>query len=250
MTKTRDEIRADLRGDLIKRLFAVAISVGAASTLAHMQWVIAGRWPDLGEWQQLAILGVAMTATVLSWDGYLMSIHDRPLLGFWRFAIDIGLVFIYMFLLMTSQHTTWWLPIHAITYTLYAIWDLLSVREYTKQYYGAPNNDVATIRGVYWRGLRDINIESRGPIITLAWGIYFWGLVLINYDGLRDRIFITSLFALAGLVLYRRDKRIRYPMLFRTALIVSLLIGSALYVKYGAPLADQRIWNFIHSYIG
>jgi hypothetical protein len=146
-----------------------------------------------------------------------------------------------MFLLMTSQHKTWWLPIHAITYTLYAIWDLLSVREYTPQYYPLDTPDPArTIKGVYWRGLRDISNESRGPVITLAWGIYFWALVVLNHEGLKDRIFITSLFALAGLIFYRRDKGLRYTMFFRAILIIALLVANVLY-RYGPQLSDELI---------
>jgi hypothetical protein len=84
----RAQIRAQIRDDLIRRLFAVAISVGAATTLAKMEWVQLGRWPCLPEWQQLWIIIAAMTATVLSWDGYLFSIKDRPLRNFGRFAIE------------------------------------------------------------------------------------------------------------------------------------------------------------------
>ena len=50
----RDEVRAKIRDDLIRRLFAVAISVGAATTIAQMKWVQGGRWPCMAEWQQLS----------------------------------------------------------------------------------------------------------------------------------------------------------------------------------------------------
>jgi hypothetical protein len=151
-TKTQ----AQIRDDLIRRLFAVAISVGAASTLARMGWVRDGRWLNLSETQQLFILAAAMVATVLSWDNYLVSIKERPLYSFWRFAIDIALVFIYMFLLMTSQHHTWWLFIHALTFALYIIWDALTVKEHLEKYYtvdfGVGN---PTFARVYIGGLTD-----------------------------------------------------------------------------------------------
>jgi hypothetical protein len=246
MAQTQDEIR----GDLIRRLFAVAISVGAATTLARMDWVEKGHWPTLAEWQQLAILSVAMTATVLSWDGYLMSIEDRPLKKFWRFAIDITLVFVYMFLLMTSHHKTWWIPIHAITYALYIIWDFLTVREYTAKYYMQGATQKQTIFGVYWGGLRDVDKVSRGPVITLGWAAYFWGLFLINRHGLEDRVFITAIFAIAGLVLYRRDKRKRYASLYRFVVVAALLVADLLYVKCGsARIGDQQIWLLAQTYI-
>jgi hypothetical protein len=247
--------QAAIRGDLIRRLFAVAISVGAASTLANMDWVSIGRWPDLGEWQQLSILVVAMTATVLSWDGYLMSIEDRPLVGFWRFAIDIGLVFIYMFLLMTSSHLTWWLNIHAITYLMYLAWDVLSIREYLYKYYSKDGPLALTagqnIFGVYIGGFLGSQGVSRGPIITLCWAVFFCGLAYISRDGLSERIFLTSILALAGLVLYRRDKKNRYNMLSRAALILSLLAIGAIYARLGASagITDQAVVDLLHRYI-
>ena len=40
------QARADARADLVRRLFAVAISIGFAATLARMQWVQNGRLPE------------------------------------------------------------------------------------------------------------------------------------------------------------------------------------------------------------
>src|SRR5207248_9539885 len=88
-----------IRADLIRRLFAVAISVGFATTVATMDCVRNGTPPTFAEWEQVSILITALIATVLSWDGYLLAIETRQLVGFWRYAIDIVLVFIYMLLL-------------------------------------------------------------------------------------------------------------------------------------------------------
>jgi hypothetical protein len=236
------ETPGEIRGDLVRRLFVVAISVGAATTLAQMPWVREGRCPSLSEWQQLSILVAAMTATVLSWDGYLLAIDQRPLDGFWRFAIDIALVFIYMFLLMTSDHHTWWLFIHALIYFLYIIWDYLTVREHLpKYYYPWSWGTRQTIGGVYIGGFRDREGVSRGPIITLGWGFYFFILYAINIGGLADRVFGTTVFALAGLILYRVDKKKPYTMCRRTLLIVLWLLASLAYVKFGP--SDQSIWS-------
>jgi hypothetical protein len=244
------QTQAEIRGDLIRRLFAVAISVGAATTLSRMNWVNAGCPPDLREWQQLSILVAATVATVLSWDGYLMSIESRPLKGFWRFAIDISLVFIYMFLLMTSQHRTWWLFIHAFTFCLYVIWDFLSVREHLAEYYPTPRPpaDKQSIRDVYARGLEDVDWPSRSPIITIGWAIYFCLLYLINMHGLENRVFTTTLFALAGLILYRQDKKHRYILRTRAMLVIGLLLLSGLNVRLGP--SDETIWKGLGPYIG
>jgi hypothetical protein len=171
----REAAQAKDRADLIKRLFAVAISVGAATTLYQMPWVRDGRTPCIAEYQQLLILIAAMAATVLSWDGYLRSIAQRPLRNFWRFAIDILLVFIYLFLLMTSKLLTWWLFIHALIYALYALWDFLTITDWIVEYYPSDRAaETLTIGGVYAEGVKDGPQEGRGPIITISWGLYFW----------------------------------------------------------------------------
>jgi hypothetical protein len=254
---SNEDIRAKIRDDLIRRLFAVAISVGAAATLAQMQWVQVGRWPCKAEWQQLFILVAALTATVLSWDGYLFAIAERPLRSFWRFAIDILLVFIYMFLLMTSRLLVWWLFVHALIYTLYAIWDMLTVFDWLpRYYYRTPEGSRQTLSGVYLGGLRDSAHVSRGPIITIVWGLYFWALyflndralIWLNVPGLNERIVGTTLFVMLGLYLYREDKTKRYTLFRRIGTIAALLLASAAYLIW-LPL-DQTIWAWVGQYIG
>jgi len=255
--ESRQEAQWHDRSDLIRRLFAVAISVGAATTLYRMRWVLEGRPPCLAEYQQLLILVAAMTATVLSWDGYLWSVKQRPLRNFWRFTIDILLVFIYLLLLMTSQLLTWWLFIHALIYLLYALWDWLSVMDWTAAFYPpkTPSRKI-TIRGVYVEGLRDGANESRGPIITIAWGLYFWALCGLNYLivpwfnglGLREYIVISTVLVVLGLYEYRQDKITRYSMFKRTAWIAVLLLADAAYLAW-LP-SDPTLWEWVGPYIG
>jgi hypothetical protein len=210
------------------------------------------------EWQQLFVLAAALWATVLSWDGYLFSITKRPLNQRSRFIIDILLVFIYMFLLMTSKLLIWWVFLHALIYVLYAIWDCLSVRHWLKTYYIPPGDQAGqSALNVYIGGLKgDPNI-SPGPIITIMWGAYFWALYLLNdralhwlnAPGLNDRIVGTTIFVLCGLHFYRRDKTPPYfTMGRRLRLIVSLLIASAVYVTW-LP-TDRKIWSAVGPYIG
>jgi hypothetical protein len=190
-----------------------------------------------------------MTATILSWDGYLWSIEERPLRNFWRFAIDILLVFIYMFLLMTSKLLTWWLFIHALIYTLYAIWDLLTVYDWLpKYYYRTPEGAQLTIRAVYIGGLRDSTDVSRGPIITIVWGVYFWILYFLNVHELLNRITGTTVFVVLALYLYRRDKAKRFTMCRRLGWVVGLLLANVAYARWGPT--DGAIWNWVGPYIG
>jgi hypothetical protein len=253
-----EEVRAKIRDDLIRRLFAVAISVGAATTIANMTWVQVGTWPCMAEWQQLLILIAALTATVLSWDGYLFAINERPLKNFWRFAIDILLVFIYMILLMTSKLLIWWVFLHAFIYALYAIWDLLTIYDWKSQYYTTlPETGAPTVRGVYVGGLRDSSNVSRGPIITLVWGAYFWFLYFLNdralhwldLPGLKERIVGTTLFVVLGLYLYRRDKTQRYTMCRRSGYIALLLLADAAYLFWWG-FTDSTLWGRVGPYIG
>jgi hypothetical protein len=254
---SRDAAQAGDRADLIKRLFAVAISVGAATTLYQMHWVQEGRAPCIAEYQQLFVLVAALTATVLSWDGYLWSIAQRPLHSFWRFAIDILLVFIYLLLLMTSKLLTWWLFIHALIYALYALWDFLSIKDWIVTYYPEDRAaDMLTISGVYSEGLRDGVRAARGPIITIMWGLFFGALCIINYWalphfnglGLRDYIVPNSIIVILGLCLYRQDKYSRYTMWQRVAWIVILLLADVAYL--GWLPTDRTLWDWIGPHIG
>ena len=126
--------RAEARADLIRRLFAVAISVGFAATLARMNWVQNGTLPNAAEANQTLILATALLAAILGWDGHLLAMTDKPLFGFCRFLINLALVFIYMFLLMASAHPECLLWTLAVIFILYVVWDVLTMRERISSY--------------------------------------------------------------------------------------------------------------------
>jgi hypothetical protein len=230
--------KAKIRDDFIRRLFAVAISVGFAATFVDMDWVKNATSPNQKEGEQLVILLTGMIATVLSYEGYLLSIKRKPLYGYWRFAIDIFLVFIYMFFLISSKQPKLWLPILAGIFSLYVIWDFLTVKEHLKEYDESIVRDRAKasdVLRIYVGGLLDKTNVNRGPIITLSWTIYFWILAIMNQWTAKWQVFVTCTFAILGLWLYRRDKEIKvccanvagYPML-RRALIIMVLLSLAL----------------------
>jgi hypothetical protein len=243
-----DKKRGGIRNDLIRRLFAVAISVGAAATLAEMPWIKApGRAPCFPEYQQLSILIAAMYATVLSWDGYLLSIDNKPLRNFWRFAIDIFLVFVYMFLLMTSKLLVWWTFLHAFIFVLYVIWDALTIRDWPSKYF-LHDSGPQTVMRAYVGGFRNSAEINRGPIVTLFWGLYFWVLYFASLNSLRDRILGTTVFVLVGLWAYRKDKRDKLPMWKRFIWVLGLSVASVAYAKWG--ITDLAVWNRVGPYIG
>jgi hypothetical protein len=149
--------------------------------------------------------------------------------------IDIALVFIYMFLLLSLNKSYLWLPILSFIFVLYTIWDWLSVREYIAKYdenlqvtqydenSRAPASSSSVLRN-YWQGLLDKPKVSRGPIITLSWALFFIVLTAINRWPSRAQVFASSVLAIIALCLYRHDKIIRYTMRNRFLLIVVLLL--------------------------
>src|ERR1700704_5979680 len=169
--------RAEARADLIRRLFAVAISVGFAATLARMTWVQNGTLPNAAELNQTLILATALLAAVLGWDGHLLAMTDKPLFGFWRFLVNLALVFIYMFLLMASAHPECMLWTLAVIFALYVAWDILTMREQISSHdpalAGASRATPAQIRSIYAGGFTGAAHVAPGPAITLAWSGYF-----------------------------------------------------------------------------
>jgi hypothetical protein len=201
------ESRQEIRKDLMRRWFAVAISVGFATTLVHMDWLNAGRVPNYDEWQQLARLAVALTAVILSWEGYFFSIEAKPLTSSSRFTIDFILVLLYTVLLYTSKIPTFWLYIHAISFFFYVIWDLLSIHEYRGTYvYGTQEQASPATWKIYLHGTTGKEGYYRGPVITLSWGLYFVGLVVAQYVLATRNAFLLAPFAFLGLIAYRHDK--------------------------------------------
>lgn len=238
VAKEPHELRAETREDFMKRLFAVAISVGFGFAVTRMEWVQKATVPQAPERGQIAIVLTALFATVLSWDGYLLSIRGKPLYSTWRFGIDIFLVFTYMFLLMTSMHGMFWLPILSVIFLLYVLWDVLTIREHYDKYYLVPGTPkkahIEDIVGVYWGGVAGGPQISRGPIITIIWCAYFVGLTLIARHYPDYNVYAACVLAITGLLLYRSDKQRKnshydrgYKMPFRLSAIILLLLLAA-----------------------
>ncbi|MER9316366.1 hypothetical protein NKI31_12790 [Mesorhizobium sp. M0659] len=230
--------RAKIRDDFMRRLFAVAISVGVGFAMSRMEWVRLGQAPLPDEWKQILILLTALIATVSSWDGYLMSIQSKPLNGTSRFAIDILLVLIYLFMLLTSSHSNFFLPILCAIFILYTVWDFLTVREH----YGKYRLDDTTPRKafisealyVYAGGILGDKNVSKGPIITMCWTLFILGMTAITRMTPLYNTYAACILTMAGLLLYRKDKMTTggwhdrgFSMGIRLILIAALLAGAA-----------------------
>lgn len=230
---------AGIRADFMRRWFAVAVSVGFASTVNGMSWVQHGTAPSAIEWQQIARLGVAMIATLLSWEGYLLSIAGKPLYDFPRFAIDVFLVLVYLVLLISSRHGHYWLWLHALTFCLYLVWDYLTIRSlgHRDRFANdcAPISYVPTIGDVYAGGFTSDPKINPGPVITIFAAAYFAWLPILHFlSGMNTYAFAA--FVLLGLIGYRVDKSYRSDLTPRL-----LLWGGLLTVTLVSWLSAQAI---------
>jgi hypothetical protein len=227
--------RAKDRLDLVKRLFAVAISIGIGNRLVNADWITNGHLPDRAEFEHLATLLLALYATVLSWDGYLSSVQKKPLNGSrFRFTIDVFLVIIYLILIITSDKTWFWLPILCVIFALYVVWDAASVWEYPASFDGdhqAGSSRMLTVLRVYGLAILDRPRIDRGPLISAVWAGYFVALWLAIWKLFPYFSVLWVIFSGAiGLGLYRRDKErigadgIRGFKMWQRALIILGLV--------------------------
>jgi hypothetical protein len=233
--------RAEARADLIRRLFAVAISVGFAATLARMTWVQNGTLPNAAELNQTLILGTALLAAILGWDGPLLAMTDKPLFGFCRFLVNLALVFIYMFLLMSSAHPECLLWTLTVIFALYVLWDVLAIREQIASYdpalAGVPHASATQIWNVYAGGFAGRAQVAPAPAITLAWAGYFVLLALIANGRAYAHLRTTCMFALIGLVGFwidvspRQEHGARYSMRRRAFVIIAALVAATIYFR-------------------
>lgn len=239
-------VRAENRADLVKRLFAVAISIGVGSTMVGARWIQEARPPNLAEFEQIAIVLIALYATVLSWDGYLSSISKKPLINWWRFAIDVTLVFTYMFLLVASGNKVFWLPTFSVIFLLYFCWDILSVMEFPSEY-ATPqphNSGIRFLLRVYARSFIDDPKFDRGPVSTLVWGLYFFSIYMLSLKFAELEISVLCIFVFLGLWQYRHDKRhhgsgVRgFPMARRLLTAGVLFTIAGLYGRHGPIFFD------------
>ncbi|WP_417798711.1 hypothetical protein [Terasakiella pusilla] len=201
----------DIRKDFIKRLFAVAVSVGFASTLINMDWVKDTRIPDLNEGKHLFILLTGLVATIGSWDGYFQALEKAPLERFGRFLIDITLVFLYMILLVTSQNQYLWIFLLSMIYLLYWLWDILSVIEHEEKFIldGEKHptwTKFKILQHVYMNGLKHKPGVNKGPAITFIWMVFFVAEAILFLNTNDQNIIGLAVINIGALVLYRVAK--------------------------------------------
>jgi hypothetical protein len=166
---------------------------------------------------------------------------DKPLFGFCRFLVNLALVFIYMFLLMSSAHPECLLWTLTVIFALYVLWDVLAIREQIASYdpalAGVPHASATQIWNVYAGGFAGRAQVAPAPAITLAWAGYFVLLALIANGRAYAHLRTTCMFALIGLVGFwidvspRQEHGARYSMRRRAFVIIAALVAATIYFR-------------------
>jgi len=197
-----DEPTSDERKDFVKRLFAVTISVGFATQLAQIighldpgsgaRHLFASITPS--QWQELGLLVGSIFAVVLSWEGYLISIHRDPVETRARFYLDVIIVFVYLLLMLFSSRSDLWFFTLAVMFGVYLVWDALKIRERIRR----AKREAKT--------LEKTTLVKNGLVTTALWFIVVIALYYFKFLGTPLGFSLALIAALCILVLYRIDK--------------------------------------------
>lgn len=192
--------RSNSRIDFVKRLFAVAVSVGFASQLSRLlldpnhaaNHALNLSSILLENWKSISLLSVSLVAVVASWEGYLRAVEDCPLEDSFRFYLDIVIVLCYLVMSLTSQFYSFWFGVLPTIFLLYAIWDI--ARMQMSPYKEKPAR----------------SLPHKSLTITVVWLIFF--VVLAAIHNLRTNIgFIVAASTSGyGVIVYRVDKSYRF----------------------------------------
>lgn len=113
------------RSDLIRRLFAVVLSVGFAGAIAGAPWVQEQRVPTGSEAEALSLLGAGLILIVGSWERYHQAIRsDR---SFLLFFVEVLLVLSYLLPLLLYRHPLTFIVSFVIIYFLYCVWWVINL---------------------------------------------------------------------------------------------------------------------------
>jgi hypothetical protein len=210
------------RADFIKRLFAVTVSVGFANQLIQMKWVKDNQFPGVGEFPHIIFLVLGLFLVIQSWEGYFVTLEDRPLEDPARFYIDTTIVFAYLVLLSVSKGTATFLFVICVIFFLYIVWDLLTFREYHPEY-NVADGRVATYLCNTAKAIRQPS-TLRPKLLTLlafAWFLEVYGTYL-QIKKVPGSIYAIAAAVFLGLWVYRSDQARRSNA---WAIIVALFFG-------------------------
>jgi hypothetical protein len=140
---------------------------------------------------------------------------------------------------MASVHPGCVLWTLAIIFFLHVVWDVLTIREDVASYdhalAGVTEPSAAEIWNVYAGGFASKPQIQPGPVITLAWTIYFLLLAIIANGRADAHVRTACFFALVGLVGYwldeARQRGVSADMRRRGLVVAGALIAAAIYFR-------------------
>jgi hypothetical protein len=224
---------ASARKDLIRRLVAVAISVGFASHIVSRH--VLDHWTgELSLKAEIARLSTALLVILLGWDWYDRDVEDKPLTRISRFILDAIIVMAQLILLLASEMPSLWGQVLVAIFALYILWDILAIIDHPSAF-GLPDP-----RPDWWLVPKDVALtyldgfvgddRKRGPPINLGWFIYFvMVLWVIPFPGEYSAFATCLLVALGALALWGEGVRRRDGgRLITLRVRLGILIGLAL----------------------
>jgi hypothetical protein len=174
------------RLDLVKRFFAVAVSVGFAGRIIGLERACASPFDQR---EAIGRLIIGLIAVILFWDWYHRDVERRKYRCVPRFILDVLITFECMLFLYSSDHNTVWLSFLALIFVSFVLWDILAIIEWPSRYGAVPppaNVDdeplggPKAIVGTYCGGVFRPSDENRAPFINLCWTGYFVALWLLS----------------------------------------------------------------------
>jgi hypothetical protein len=208
------------RIDFIDPLFAVAIHIGFVEGLLHEAWWRKQSFPTyINEYANLAMFAAGLCILVLSWIGYHRSISTKPIDSDQRFALDIVLLLLYIFLLLYFRSPAYVAILLFAVYVAYAFWDFYKTKEHLQKFYGNRTMPSASQYLVLcWRGWYRPKLHNKlkGEIVTLGWTGFY--LLWIPFAFLPEsetdfgKLFSSAVIVATALA-YRTDKTRLRPLI-------------------------------------
>jgi hypothetical protein len=194
------------RDDLVRRIVAVAISVGFASIIANMPWLHEGTLPSPPEREQLFRLGTGLVVLLLGWDWYHRDIYKYRETTLIRFLVDVAVVIASLIFLIASGHERLWLLFLVAIFLLYVLWDAVTYFPRVADLWRRNNRSlIDLLREFRNPRMRD---KIRGPATNVSWLVCVVGIY--GFDGCFQfpswwRAAIPCVFVLVAMALLRRD---------------------------------------------
>lgn len=213
---------ADNRADFVKRIFAVAVSVGFASQLVQQPWIREGLLPSWAELANFTMLCLGLFLVVQSWEGYLKAIQSKPLYKIPRFYIDIALVFMYLSLLVISTNRTAFLFIVSLIFFMHVLWDCVSFIEFFER----EKYPDCSLRS-YMVFLPSLGRRRLTTIVYFIFTVELFSLQYFSHPITLVPLFLAVIGILIG---YRLDKDYpAHPIVYMVLLIpLCILLGWSL----------------------